>query len=117
MSNPIKISYIEFPGDDLAAIEEFYTKTFGWTFTQYGPEYSSFEDGQLSGGFYKTEAKSSAELGAPLIVLYSEELEASEASVKENGGRICKEIFSFPGGRRFQFLDPHGNELAIWSDK
>ena len=93
-SSTTKINYIEFPASDLEAAESFYSKAFGWTFTSYGEEYTSFEDGGLSGGFYKTDKKSSAEEGAALVVLYSEEIERSLATVKSLGGSICKEIFS-----------------------
>ena len=55
--------------------------------------------------------------GGPLVILFSHELEASQRAVVDAGGEITKEIVSFPGGRRFQFVDPAGNELAVWSDK
>jgi predicted enzyme related to lactoylglutathione lyase len=117
MPSDKKIDYIELPAADLDAVEAFYSKTFGWTFTDYGPEYRAFNDGKLDGGFYRSDLKSCTSNGAALVVLYADQLEATEEKVVANGGSICKEIFSFPGGRRFQFLDPHGNELAIWSDK
>ncbi|MGI9037816.1 MAG: VOC family protein, partial [Gemmatimonadota bacterium] len=90
---------------------------FGWTFTDYGPEYRAFNDGAFDGGFRKAELRSRTETGAALIILYAEDLEAVEAAVREHGGEISEAIFAFPGGRRFHFLDPHGNELAVWSDK
>lgn len=89
----------------------------GWTFVDYGPEYRSFNDGFIDGGFRKAEASSSTSNGAVLIVLYAENLEKTKDSVESNGGSIVRDIFSFPGGRRFHFTDPNGNELAVWSDK
>jgi predicted enzyme related to lactoylglutathione lyase len=87
---------------------------FGWEITDYGPEYTSFTDGRLAGGF---ALASKVATGGPLIVLYATNLEEIEASIKESGGRIVGEPFEFPGGRRFHFADPSGNELAVWSDR
>lgn len=109
-----QIDYIEFPATDIAATKRFYSGAFGWKFTDYGPGYTSFEDGRLTGGF-TTESKLAHSSG-PLIVIYAANLEAVESKVKSSGGRIIKPIFSFPGGRRFHFSDPNGNELAVWSD-
>ncbi|AVI51571.1 glyoxalase family protein [Pukyongia salina] len=107
------INYIEFKAADLEVIKEFYNKCFGWTFTDYGPDYISFENSGLSGGF---ERNDQAILNGALVVLYHDALESALEDVKSAGGRIVKDIFSFPGGRRFHFKDPAGNELAIWSD-
>jgi len=109
-----RIDYIEFPATDIAATKAFYGAVFGWTFTDYGPDYSSFTDGQLAGGFARAPSNST---GGPLVVLYSSNLEGTQGAVTGSGGRIAKPIFAFPGGRRFHFLDPNGNELAVWSDK
>jgi predicted enzyme related to lactoylglutathione lyase len=109
-----RIDYVEFPATDLAAVKAFYGEVFGWEFADYGPEYTSFQDGRLAGGF-TTGAQ--AVTGGPLVVIYSCELEAAEDRVREHGGRIVKRIFEFPGGRRFHFTDPAGNELAVWSDQ
>jgi uncharacterized protein len=109
-----QIDYVEFPATDLPATRAFYESAFGWKFTDYGPAYTSFTDGRISGGF-TTDAPGPAR--QPLIVIYSAELEATELRVKAAGGRIVREIFSFPGGRRFHFTDPSGNELSVWSDK
>ena len=109
-----QIDYIEFPATDIAATKNFYTTVFGWKFTDYGPDYVSFEDGRLSGGFEKTDSVSK---GGPLIVLFSSELEKTRQAVIAAGGTISKPVFTFPGGFRFHFLDPNGNELAVWSDK
>jgi len=107
------IDYIEFTAPDLPVIKKFYNSAFGWTFQDWGEEYTSFSDGRVDGGFARGEAKS----GGPLVILYSSDLEAQQSKVKESSGRITKDIFSFPGGRRFHFADPAGNELAVWSDK
>lgn len=117
MPNDQRIDYIELPGSNFEQLETFYSQTFGWTFQDYGPEYRAFNDGGLDGGFYKSDLKSSTAQGAALVILYAVDLEATHAQVLAAGGSICKEIFSFPGGRRFHFLDPHGNELAVWSEK
>jgi uncharacterized protein len=109
-----RIDYIELPATDLPATKAFYAEVFGWTFTDYGPEYVSFADGDMEGGFAKVDSNRA---GGPLVILYSSALEETEASVLRGGGNISKPIFSFPGGRRFHFLDPNGNELAVWSDK
>lgn len=111
-----KIDYLELPGDDFDALEKFCSATFGWKFTDYGPEYRAFSDQKMDGGFYKSSNRSSTETGAALIVVYAEDLEAARESVVRNSGSICREIFAFPGGRRFHFQDPHGNELAVWSE-
>ena len=110
-----QIDYIEFPATDIPATKRFYRDVFEWKFTDYGPDYTSFEDGRLGGGF--TTDSSVSKNSGPLIVLHASDLEAMESKVKSAGGRIVKPIFSFPGGRRFHFSDPNGNELAVWSDR
>jgi len=117
MTRESRIDYIELPAADLPKTREFFTKLFGWQFVDYGPEYCSFNDGKLDGGFYKSENVASTESGSVLIVLYRENLEVAVADVEGAGGKIIKPIFSFPGGRRFHFSDPNGNEFAIWSEK
>ena len=109
-----RIDYIEIACTDIAATKRFYEGAFGWTFTDYGPDYTSFEDGRLAGGFYKADA---ARAGSVLVVMFAVDLAAMEQRVRSAGGRIVKPIFSFPGGRRFHFADPSGNELAVWSDR
>jgi predicted enzyme related to lactoylglutathione lyase len=111
-----KIDYVEFPASDMSAAKHFFTKAFGWTFTDYGPDYMAFSDAGLEGGFYQSERVVSTENGSALIVLYSRALEETLAKIEQSGGRIVKPIFSFPGGRRFHFADPNGNEYAVWSD-
>lgn len=112
MSNDRRIDYVEFGSTDLARTKAFYQSAFGWKFTDYGPEYSSFEDGRLAGGFRldQTAGKS------PLVVIYADDLDALKAAVLAAGAQVMNE-HSFPGGRRFHFLDPSGNELAVWSDR
>ena len=110
----IHINYVEFKAKDLQKVKAFYSGVFGWTFTDYGPDYTAFSKSGLEGGFEKTENDIA---NGALIVLYHQDLEAIQQKVEQAGGAIAKNIFSFPGGRRFHFKDPSGNELAIWSDK
>ena len=112
--NDKRIDYIELPAKDIDDAKRFYGEIFGWTFVDYGPEYTSFNDGRLDGGFRK---EPEVRRGGPLIVIYSIDLEDIRDNVKKAGGTIVQDIFEFPGGRRFHFTDPSGNELAIWSDK
>ena len=112
-ANDRRIDYLEFPTTDMQATKRFYNHVFGWEFQDYGPGYTSFHDGRLAGGF-TTEA--TVQKGGVLVVLYAANLEGIEAKVKEAGGTITKGVFSFPGGRRFHFADPSGNELAVWSE-
>lgn len=109
-----RVDYIEFGVTDIVKAKRFYSEVFGWEFTDYGPDYTSFHDGRLAGGF---RAAPEVTPGGPLVVLYATNLEDIEARIKESGGRIVQETFEFPGGRRFHFTDPSGNELAVWSDR
>ena len=111
--NDRRIDYIEFPATDIARTKEFYIHVFGWKFTDYGPDYTSFEDGRIAGGFAKADTVLRA---GPLVVIYASDLEGMEARIRAAGGTIVREIFSFPGGRRFHFTDPSGNELSVWSE-
>jgi len=108
------INYVEFKAKDLEKIKEFYNKSFDWTFTDYGPTYTAFSDSGLEGGFEKTEYEI---MNGALVVLYHTNLDLIKNKIIKSGGEISKDIFSFPGGRRFHFLDPAGNELAVWSDQ
>lgn len=108
------INYVEFKAKDLKKIKSFYFNSFNWTFTDYGPTYTAFSDSGLEGGFEKTEDEI---VNGALIVLYHKDLDLIKGKIIESGGIISKDIFSFPGGRRFHFIDPAGNELAVWSDK
>jgi len=111
-----KINYVEFPARDIEATKKFFTAVFGWSFTDYGPEYTAFANQGIDGGFYRSDSTSSTDTGGALIVLYSDTLEEVQERVERAGGAILKPIFSFPGGRRFHFTEPSGNELAVWSD-
>ena len=111
-----KINYVELPAKDLAATKAFFESAFGWSFVDYGPEYTAFENQGLDGGFFQSDLASSTEKGAALIVFYSNQLEATLAKVEQAGGSILKPIYSFPGGRRFHFTEPSGNEFAVWSE-
>ncbi|MGR3914522.1 MAG: VOC family protein [Gammaproteobacteria bacterium] len=111
-----KINYVELPARDLAASKAFFAAAFGWSFTDYGGDYAAFAGAGLDGGFYRAEVCARASAGSALVVLYSGGLEATLEKITECGGEIVKPIFSFPGGRRFHFTEPSGNELAVWSD-
>ena len=110
-----KVDYVELPGRDLPATKRFYGAAFGWTFTDYGPGYAAFDEG-LDGGFHGDDEADNGVAQAPLIILYAHDLEAMAARVEAAGGQIVRPIFAFPGGRRFHFNDPAGNELAVWSE-
>ena len=112
-----RIDYVELPAADLDAVEAFYSAAFGWTFEDYGADYRAFNDGRLDGGFHRSELRSRTEDGAALVVLYAEDLEAVEGRIAAAGGTIVKPAFEFPGGRRLEFRDPHGNDLAVWTDR
>ena len=108
------INYVEFKANDLEKIKQFYRRSFGWTFTDYGPTYTAFSESGLDGGFEKTDENI---VNGALVVLYHQDLNSTKDNIVEAGGKISKPVFSFPGGRRFHFIDPAGNELAVWSDK
>ena len=116
MNQHEKMNYVEFPAKDLAGTKAFFESVFGWSFTDYGPEYTAFENQGLDGGFFQADLASSTEKGAALIVFYSDQLEATLAKVEKAGGSILKPIYSFPGGRRFHFTEPSGNEFAVWGE-
>jgi hypothetical protein len=109
-----QVDYIEFGATDISRAKQFYTQVFGWRFEDYGPDYTSFQDGRLSGGFTKDAPVRPAN---PLVVIYALDLEATQAKIAPAGGKIVKQTYSFPGGRRFHFSDPSGNELAVWTDQ
>jgi uncharacterized protein len=112
--NNLRIDYIEFPVRDINETKAFYAKILGWKFEDYGEDYTSFHDGRLGGGFYTSPA---LRTGGPLVVIYTTDIDGMQAKVTAAGSKIVKQIFEFPGGRRFHFLDPSGHELAIWTDK
>lgn len=111
-----KINYVEMPSRDLEATKRFFTDAFGWSFVDYGPEYIALENAGLDGGFFKSDKVATTSNGSVLVVLYSTDLETTCEKVKLYGGMIVQDIFSFPGGRRFHFTDPNGNEYAVWSE-
>ncbi|WP_313274934.1 VOC family protein [Stenotrophomonas sp.] len=110
------IDYVEFASRDPAASRRFFEQVFGWTFEDYGPDYTAFDDGRLQGGFFRGQPLT-ASAGAALLVLYAEQLAPVLEQVVAHGGELVKPVFAFPGGRRFQFLEPGGNELAVWSQR
>jgi len=111
-----KINYVELPSTDLAATKAFFSATFGWAFADYGPDYTAFSNAGIDGGFYRSDLVASTDHGSALVVFYSDDLEATQAKVEATGGSIIRPTFAFPGGRRFHFADPNGNEYAVWSD-
>ncbi|MDH3416846.1 MAG: VOC family protein [Gammaproteobacteria bacterium] len=115
MSVEKRIDYVEIPVTDLEKTREFFVALFDWEFTEYGPDYFSFDDGRLVGGIRRSEEPAPA--NGVLIVFFSEDLERDYERVKELGATISQETFAFPGGRRFHFADPAGTEFAIWSNK
>lgn len=112
-----RVDYIELPANDFSAQQAFFESVFNWHFTSYGSEYIAFTDGRMDGGFYQSDRQSRAANGAALVIFYANDLEHTQEKVKLAGGVISTETFSFPGGRRFHFFDPHGNEFAVWTDK
>lgn len=114
-SNDKRIDYIEFSVGDIARSRGFYGKAFGWSFKDYGPDYCEFNDGRLTGGFALGRPSKAA--GGPLVILFAKNLDETQRQVEAAGGKIVKPACAFPGGRRFNFSDPDGYELAVWSDK
>lgn len=110
--NDCRIDYVEFVVHDIDRTKAFYGTVFGWSFTDYGPDYCEFQDGRLTGGF---TTEGTLKPGGPLVVLYGDDLPALSASIVQSGGKISKPIFDFPGGQRFHFVDPNGYELAVWT--
>ena len=108
-----RIDYVEIPVTDLNKTRGFFSELFGWSFQEWGDDYMSFNDGRLEGGFRRAEEP--APSTGVLLVFYSEDLERDVERVKQLGASISQEIFSFPGGRRFHFVDPAGTEYALWS--
>jgi len=108
-----RIDYVELPAGDLGATKSFYASAFGWGFTDYGPTYAGFEDAGLDGGLAAGDAVAAT---VPLVILKAEDLEGALARVEAAGGEITAPIFEFPGGRRFHFRDPAGNELGVWGE-
>lgn len=110
----LKIDYVEFASADLAKSKAFFDRAFGWTFQDYGPDYAAMTNAGLDGGLQSDPEHAGA---PPLVIVKADDLEAAEAWVKAAGGTVTRPIFVFPGGRRFHFREPGGNELAVWSEK
>ena len=116
MNQHEQINYLELPAKNLEATQTFFESVFAWCFTGYGPDYTAFSNSIIKGGFYRADECSRTRNGAALIVFYSLNLQATQAKIEAHGGEIVKPVFSFPGGRRFHFIEPSGNEFAVWSD-
>lgn len=108
------IDYVEISVIDLAQAKRFYAAAFDWSFQDYGPGYAGIQKpgGGEAGGL---RAVDEVTAGGPLVILYSRDLDASLERVRSAGGRVVTEPYAFPGGRRFHFADPSGNELAVWA--
>jgi predicted enzyme related to lactoylglutathione lyase len=117
MATNEKLNYVELPAADLEATKRFFIDVFQWTFVDYGPDYAAFADQGLDGGFFRAELSSNTQSGAALLIFFSRDLEKTMKKVELSGGRISKAIFDFPGGRRFHFCEPSGNEFAVWSKR
>jgi predicted enzyme related to lactoylglutathione lyase len=116
MNNHEKINYVEFPAKNIEKAKTFFSTVFGWSFIYYGPEYSAFANEGIDGGFFKSDLSVSTVAGSALLVFYSKDIEHTLSKIEAAGGSIIKPIFTFPGGRRFHFGDPNGNEYAVWTD-
>ena len=115
MSDHHQINYIELPATDIPAMKAFYTAVFGWNYVDYGPSYAAITGAAMDGGFDgNAGARKPSDQGA-LVVIYSDNIEATEIAVKAAKGEVTAPLFEFPGGRRFHFKDPSGNELAAWT--
>lgn len=113
-----KLDYLEFPTRDPAASKAFFSAVFGWTFTDYGPNYVSFArtEAGMDGGFFRADTVARTDRGSSLAVFYSARIDETLAKVVAAGGEVRQPIFDFPGGRRFHFAEPGGSEFAVWSD-
>lgn len=116
MNNDGKLNYVEFPAKDLTATKAFFSAVFNWSFVDYGPDYTAFSNQGLDGGFFRSEQCSTTATGGALLVFYSADIKATLAKVQQYGGIVIKAIFDFPGGCRFHFTEPSGNEFAVWSE-
>lgn len=116
MTQHEKINYVEFPASDFDATKIFFESVFDWSFTDYGADYIAFSGAGLDGGFYQSELSASTDKGSALIIFFSNNLQQTQSRIEAAGGNMIQAIFDFPGGRRFHFCDPNGNEFAVWSD-
>ena len=115
MSAPLHhaIDYIEITVTDMVAAQSFYSRAFGWQFTSYGDAYAGIQGPDREVGGLRLDEQVAR--GGPLVVLFSQDLDATLQAVESCGGAVTTPPFAFPGGRRFHFTDPCGNELAVWS--
>lgn len=111
------LNYVEFAAIDLNATKLFFTSVFNWQFVDYGPDYTAFSNQGLNGGFFKNSACSLQKHGGALLVFYSADIESTFKKIVEHGGVIVRPVFDFPGGCRFHFTEPSGNEFAVWSEQ
>lgn len=111
-----KINYIEMPTPDISVTKRFFSSVFDWQFVDYGDSYVAIQNAGIDGGFFLSKTVMHSDNGSALVVLYSRQLAQTQETVKAAGGRISKPIFDFPGGRRFHFICPAGNEFAVWSE-
>jgi predicted enzyme related to lactoylglutathione lyase len=111
------IDYVEMPTRNLTETKRFFSGLWGWSFQDYGPDYSSFDDGRMAGGFFTADKTAGVDSGGVLVVFYHPDLAKILSEVKRLGGEVIREIFEFPGGRRFHFREPGGGEFAVWSEK
>lgn len=109
------IDYVEIGVTDIDKAKAFYGSAFGWSLVDYGPDYAGIQGDDREVGGLRRDSEVRA--GGPLVIIFSEDLEGSQQAVTAAGGTILAPIYSFPGGRRFHFADPAGNELAVWSDR
>jgi hypothetical protein len=111
------INYIEYPAVDLVATKRFFERVFDWQFVDYGADYSAFSESGLDGGFYRSVLASTTARGSGLMVFYSANIKRTQTKIEQHGGKVNKALFNFPGGRRFHFIEPSGNEFAVWSEQ
>jgi predicted enzyme related to lactoylglutathione lyase len=110
-----KLNYVEYPAKDLEGTKSFFQEAFGWSFEDYGPDYIAFANQGLDGGFFRSPKAARAVDGSALLVFYSDDIDETLEKVVAAGGQIVKATYSFPGGRRFHFQEPSGNEFAVWA--
>lgn len=110
-----KINYLEYAAKDIPATKTFFEVVFGWQFMDYGPEYTAFNNQGVEGGFYQSDLASLTENGGALTVFLSDDIDDTQARIVAAGGQISTPTFDFPGGKRFHFLEPSGNEFAVWT--
>lgn len=116
MSNHEMLNYVEFPSNDLHKSKVFFENVFAWSFTDYGPRYSAFNGAGMDGGMYDSSKSISGAENSALLVFYSNDIHATQAKIIQAGGEVTRTIFDFPGGCRFHFKEPGGNEFAVWSE-